>query len=279
MHRLSGPKIFLILLFCCIKIFTCSKVYAQLLRGEMGARSQGLGNANSTLQDEWSIFNNVGGIAGIENGTIFFGYDRFFDIEGFDRVATGWIHPIRYGNIGVSVQRFGDDLYSEQILGGAYGNRIGFVSLGIKVNYFQMRIEDFGTANSVFLDFGGTVEMIQDLTFGAFIGNFTASVLNNAERTPLPVSMKLGISYTPTSDILFNLDLYKELEFDPSIRAGLEYNVSGNFYIRTGFNSNPIKFFFGAGIELKRFCIDYAVATHQFLGVSHQASVSFRYQN
>ncbi len=278
MLRFSEPKILLCSVSLLTSLLSVFNATGQLLSSEFGARSQGMGNANTTLRDEWAIFNNAGGIAGVESGGVFFGYDRFFDIEGFDKVAAGWIHPIRHGNIGVSVQRFGDELYSEQIVSGVYGNKIGFVSLGIRANYFQMRIEDFGTANAVLFDFGGIVEMIPELTFGAYISNFTASALNNQEQTPLPVSMKIGLSYSPTSEIILNIDLYKEIEFDPMVRAGLEYKISEKVFVRTGVNSNPWKYYFGGGVELSRFKIDYAVASHQFLGISHQASVSFKYQ-
>ena len=67
-----------------------------------------MGNTNSNLKDEWSIFNNVGGIYGVNNGIVFFGYNRYFGIDGFDKVAAGAINPIGLGNIGVSFLRFGD---------------------------------------------------------------------------------------------------------------------------------------------------------------------------
>lgn len=48
---------------------------------DFGSRSNGMGNSNSTLADEWSIFNNVGGISGVENGVVFFGYSNFLKLK------------------------------------------------------------------------------------------------------------------------------------------------------------------------------------------------------
>ncbi len=270
-------RFFFFLLFSAFS-FISMTAHGQLSDYEFGARSKGLGHTNTTMADAWSIFNNVAGISGPEAGVVFFGYDRYFDIEGFDKVAAGIIQPFGFGSIGISTLRFGDDLYNEQIVSGAFGNKIGFVRLGFRASYYQMRISDFGSASTVFFDIGGIVEMIPSLSFAAYISNFTASTLNDVNKTRLPVSMKLGLSYTPTEDIMLNFDLYKDVEFNPVLRAGLEYKIVDKLFVRTGFNSAPFKVFFGGGVSYGRFIVDYAITSSTFLGMSHQASVSFNYQ-
>jgi hypothetical protein len=141
-----------------------------------------------------------------------------------------------------------------------------------------MRINDFGSASAVFFDLGGIVEMIPSLSFAAYISNFTSSSLNDVNKTRLPVSMKLGLSYTPTEEIMLNIDLCKDVEFNPVLKAGLEYKIVEKLFVRTGLNSTPFKVFFGGGVCFGRFVIDYAVSSSTFLGMSHQASVSFYYQ-
>lgn len=254
-------------------------LYAQYIPFDMGARSEGLGNSNSNMTDEWSIFNNVGGISGVKNGAAFFGYKRYFEIEGIDQIAAGVIQPSIIGNFGVSVYKSGDELFNEQIASAAFGNKIGFVRLGFKASYYQLSVGDFGTVGSFFFDFGGIVELVPKLSFGACISNFTLSKLDDSEKTMLPVFMKTGFSYKPAKSLSLNLDLYKDVDFDPLIKAGIEYILVKKFYLRTGINVNPYKSFFGAGFHLKRFRIDYSISTHQFLGNSHQASISFNYQN
>ncbi len=261
--------------FCFLQIEICT---AQTIYSDFGARSKGIGHSNTAMVDEWAVFNNAAGISGVENGSVIFGYDRFFKIEGFNRVGAAVIQPFNFGTFGVSAFRFGDELLSEQIFSTAFSNKIGFVRLGARANYYQIRIEESGTASSFYLDFGGIVELIPDLTFGAFISNLTVSKLSNPERTKLPVLMKLGLSYQPTDEITFNMDIHKDVEFDPLFKMGLEYKIMSKVCLRTGINTNPFQAFFGAGLVLDRFTIDYAVGSQQFLGMSHQASIAFKYQ-
>lgn len=269
----------IILTFLIFIHLVSSTLYGQSFDFDFGARSAGMGNSNSNLTDEWSLFNNVGGISTVENGTIFFGYHQFFGIEGFNKVAAGAIHPFTFGNLGLSFLRFGDELFSEQTASAAFGNKIGFVRLGLRANYYQLRIDEYGTSSTLYFDLGGVVELIPKLSFGAYISNFTISTLNNSEKSKLPVIMKLGFSYKPAKGILMNLDLYKDVDYNPILKAGIEYLIKEKVYIRTGINTEPLKGFFGLGIILNRFKIDYAVGTSQFLGTFHQATISFIYWN
>jgi len=258
--------------------FVISKVQAQSFDKEFGARSKGMGNANVANLDEWAIFNNVAGISAIEKGSVAFGYDRFFNVDGFDKVALAAVQPIKFGSLGLAAHRFGDEIYSEHLVSGAFANKIGFVRLGVRVNYFQMRVEEFGTSSAVLIDFGGIVELNPELSFGAYISNLTASKLNDESNSRLPVMMKLGFSYHPGDKIRLNADLYKDINYEPEFRVGLEYEIVKNVFIRTGLNTIPFKAFFGGGLKFGRFKIDYSIASTEFLGVSHQASVGVRYQ-
>jgi hypothetical protein len=95
------------------------------------------------------------------------------------------------------------------------------VRLGARANYYQIRIDEFGTSSGFYLDFGGIVELIPDLSFGAFISNLTVSKLNNPEQTRLPVVMKIGLSYQPIEDVKLNMDVHKDVDLDPLFRMGL----------------------------------------------------------
>lgn len=253
-------------------------VYGQSTEFGFGARSRALGDANTTISDSWAMFNNIGGISGESRGSVVFGFNQYFDLEGFNSVAVGVVQPTRFGNIGISALRFGDDLYSEQMYSLGMGNKIGFVRLGFRANYFQVQIDEYGTTAGFLLDFGGIVELSPKWSFGATVSNFTASTLSDLDNAALPVVMKVGISFKPAKQVTLLADLVKDVEFDPEIRAGMEYWVNQKIALRTGINTQPFSGFAGFGLRLRQFEIDYALCSHQFLGFNHQLSVSFKYQ-
>ena len=97
---------------------------AQTIANDFGARSKGIGNSNTALADEWSLFNNVGGISGVKDGICFFSYDHYSSGIGFDYVGAGAIQPIQIGNIGLSFLKFGGNIFSESTISLVYGNQI-----------------------------------------------------------------------------------------------------------------------------------------------------------
>jgi hypothetical protein len=261
---------------CCI--FISSNLCAQSVDFGFGARSKALGDANTTIADSWAMFNNIGGISGVKAGSVGFAFNQYFDVDGFNAVAVGIVQPTTYGNIGISALRFGDELYNEQLYSIGFGNKIGFVRLGFRANYYQVYIDEYGTAAGFLMDFGGIVELSPQWSFGASVSNFTASTLNDLDNAALPVVMKIGISYKASENVSLLADLVKDVEFDPEIRAGIEYWINQKLALRTGINSQPFAGFAGFGLKLKQFEIDYAVSSHQFLGFNHQLSVVFQYQ-
>ncbi len=265
----------LILIFA---LQTALPSYSQLTDYGFGAKSQGIGNTNSTLADVWSIFNNIAGMSAVNQGTAFFGYNQYFDIEGFNIIAAGMVQPTDFGNLGLSAIRFGDELYNEQMYSAGFSHKMGFVRLGLRANYYQMHIDEYGTANGFLMDFGGMVELTPEFTLGASVSNFTATRLSDVDKTSLPVIMKLGVYYKPNENISILADLVKDVEYDLQFRAGLEYWLAGKIAVRTGVNAEPFSAFFGLGLLLKQFDVDYALNSRQFLGLSNQMTVAFRYQ-
>lgn len=262
----------------CLFFIPVYQVNAQTSLTDFGSRSLGMGHANVTLADAWAIFNNVGGISGTKQGVVFFSYQQMPSIEGMNTMAVGLLHPFKFGSLGISAIKFGDELFSQHKVSLAFGNKIGFVRLGGSINYNQIRFDEFGAALALSMDLGGVVEVSKYILFGAYISNLTSSSFNNSEHTNLPVQMKVGFAYIPTQKFRFALDLEKDIDQDPLIKAGIEYTIIEKLVLRTGVNSNPLKAFFGFGLVLKSFNVDYAFSQHNYLGFTHQLSVSFNYQ-
>jgi hypothetical protein len=253
----------------------CATSNAQSVSTLVGARQAGMGYASSTSADEWSLFNNVGGIGKIKQHSVGFAYEAVPSLIGANRMAAVWNVSTRWLNAGLGAFRFGDAIYSEQVLSVGVGNQFGITSLGAKVNYIQYRSEGFGTNSTFSIDFGGITELTKQLSIGAYITNLTQASLPTRDGDRLPTKLTLGLGITPSEKIFITTEIEKDLDYKPTWRTGLEYSIYKSVFVRTGFQFNPSNAFFGLGYKKKNLKVDYAVRFTSLLGTTHQASAAY----
>lgn len=243
----------------------------------MGARPMGMANAASTLNDEWSIINNVAGLAKAAKISAAFSHLAIPSFKPFNRLGAAFNFPVIVGCAGISFFRFGDDLYSEQLISLGYANKFGLASLGLKVNYIQYHAEGFGTADAFTISFGGIAEITPNLSIGAVVDNINQPKLSSNTDERIPARFKIGSTLKLSEKVLSVIELDKDTESSPIAKAGIEYVVNKKFVARTGINLNPQSGFGGLGFKLRKFTLDYAFQFHEQLGAAHQASVIVRF--
>lgn len=263
----------LILIF--LGVCLSSLIHAQNGTTQFGAKSAGMAYANTTLADEWSSLNNPGGLGYLEKMTVFAGFENKYNIAGFNSLAAGFSTNFPVGTLSISAFKFGDDLYNEQIYSVGYGNKFGIAGLGIKLNYNQYYIDEFGSKGILTLDFGGIAEISEQLRFGAYIRNINQAQLAELYDEQIPTYLNAGLAYLPSDNITLSTEVEKELENDPVFRLGLEYVFHKKFTIRTGIRTNPFTNYFGLGFISQKLLIDYALTNHSTLGLSHQLGVAY----
>ncbi len=243
-----------------------------------GARNSGVGGASVTLGDHYSLFNNVGGLGRVENHHVFGGYQNRFGITEFQVIGAGAIYHSEIGNAGVGFYKFGDDLFSQQRFHLAIGNKFQLVSLGIGADLIQYNISSVGTKRAIALEFGGIAEITPQLFFGAHIFNLNQVDLVKETGEKVPTVMKGGLSYRPNEELYINVEVEKDLDFDEIIKAGIEYQVVENVFVRTGISTQPFLSAFGAGFHPKKLRFDYAYTNDSNLGAIHEVSLAYSFQ-
>jgi len=248
---------------------------AQSVSTVMGAKANGIGYASATVSDSWGLFNNIAGLASLENTTASFTYDAHPSLMGANRTAAVLAMPIKIGVAGIGAYRFGDDVYSEQVLTVGYSNQFGIAALGAKVNYIQYQAEGFGSKGVVSLSLGGIAKITPELSIGAYITNINQPSISEDEK--LPTRLNAGLSYSPHDKILLATEIEKELDYEATLKIGMQYKFHEKLVGRTGYNLNPNAAFFGLGFKTKKFLLDYALQYNVTLRFSHQASVSYQF--
>ncbi|GAB4250359.1 MAG: hypothetical protein Tsb0034_29600 [Ekhidna sp.] len=234
-----------------------------------------MAGASLTLGDEFSLFNNVGAMGRASSHAAFAGYQNRYGIPEFQVVGGGLLYNHRIGNVGVGYFKFGDDVFSQQRVHLAVGHKLQMVSLGLGVDLVQYHVESVGTQHALAIQFGGVAEITPQLFFGAHIFNLNQATLMSETNEKLPTVMKGGLSYRPSSELMINLEVEKDLDFKEVIKVGLEYQVVKNVFFRTGISTEPFIGSFGIGFHPKDLKFDYSFSNDSRLGNIHELSVSY----
>ena len=70
-----------------------------------------------------------------------------------------------------------------------------------------------------------------------------------------------------------NFAVEKDIKYKPSFQFGINYDIIEYLSLRIGFSNEPSKYSAGLGINYSMFSLDYAMFTHNDLGLTHQAGI------
>ncbi|MBC3538493.1 hypothetical protein ACFSC6_16090 [Rufibacter sediminis] len=267
-----------LLRYSLVLTFLCPSFFAQgqINNAAVGARAVSLGGAGVTLPDVWALSNNPAGIAALKQLELGAYAHNRFSLKELTTVGLLAVFPtVRWGTLGVDVQRFGGDLYNEQRLGIGLAHQLGVVRLGFKADLLQVRVKEWGSRKAVALSMGLQSEVVPGLTFGAHIYNLNQAKLAEFEDERVPTVMKIGLSYQAAAKVLLVLEAEKELEYPTAVKVGIEYQLLPSLHLRTGFNTGTRAGTAGVEVRFKQFQVAYALGAQHQLGLSNYLSVGY----
>ena len=265
-------KKILIIFFCIIVQF--STLIAGNENNPIGGRSAALGNASVTFSDFWSIHNNQAGLAYFDNITAGFYYENRFGLSELSLKSGAFVLPTKSGVCGLSMNYFGYSQYNENKIGLAYAKSFGKkFSVGIQFDYLSTHIaENYGSKSLVTFEIGMIAKLTENLSIGTHFYNPISVKLNDYNDERVPYVGKLGLAYNFSDKVLLSVETEKETDIDPILKAGIEYRLIKEIYVRTGITTKPFVNTFGFGIKLKKLQFDFSSSLHPVLGYSPQIS-------
>lgn len=272
---MKGKKVFMVkrnfsvLLFCLICFVKISP------QQNPGAKSISLANADVALSsDAFSLFTNPAGLAQMNwiEGGVFYSPSPFGMKELSNAFFVASI-PTEYGSFGLGVTTYGFELYKENKFVLAYANRyVKNFFYGFSLSLNHLSIKNYGSDNALMFSLGALYYIATDLRFAFSVDNLNKATWGK-EKNQIPTIYKTGVSYDVLPEVSINLSLENEIGFNPSMQCGINYDISEYFSLRSGFANEPAKYSAGIGINYSQFEIDYAIFTHQELGLTQQFSV------
>ena len=268
-------KFFIRIIFCLLS--ANMNAVAQHGNYGLGARSLGLSNANITLSDAYSGFNNIGALADHQGTSVCFSSSMLYGIPDLLRIGLGFNGEIFNGIGSINLYRFGDQHLSEHKIGVGYSHRVRFISLGVQLSYIQYLISGYGSAGSLSLEIGGLIELCPEFLLGGYL--FHPFLPGQSEQLDfLPTILKTGMSYRPSRNLMSNIEYKWNGNKEHSLIFGIEYLVRGKVALRTGINTESLQSTMGLGFRPGKFRLDYAIMIHPVLGISQEFSVNINFQ-
>ncbi|TAH27531.1 MAG: hypothetical protein EAZ07_01250 [Cytophagales bacterium] len=261
--------------FCKVFAFDAF-VKAQGSEYAAGAKSMAMAGASVANQDEYAFSNNPAGAASCKILNISFLVQNKFMVSNMNSLALLTVFPVHKNiSLGVNFHKFGDLYYSEQRIGIGLASNIKNVSLGTQFHVLQVRMDEVSTQWTWIGEFGGIASISEKIKWGAHVWNLNNASLATKRKSELPVLLRTGVSYQPIQKVQVNIEISKQIDYNPSLNVGLEYMIIRWMALRTGVNTALSKICIGFGVVQKKWKLDYAINSSSRLGYSHQFSLTW----
>ena len=260
-------KIYLILLFIHL-ILTTSAQYSYL-----SADVWGQANSSVAKPSLAAIYTNPAGMSFFKASGIGVGYQKTLPVHGFQTVGLWGQYNLKIGTIGLSADKFGDELYHESRIGLAFSKKIDRIALGLKASYLNNGIEGLSSKQTILSEFGILTKLNSQVNVGLHVVNLTRATLYDSQT--LPTVINVGISWMPSEKVNFTSQVSYLVGLKPKIRLGMCYLIRPNLSISSGVDPYIRSIHIGIGVNLQKFKFDYATNTHPNFGLSNNLSLQF----
>lgn len=232
----------------------------------------------ASSQNVFATFYNPSVLTGVKSAII--GISYYPSLYGLKELSTGYfsfIYPNEFCSAAAGIMIYGFELYKETqftvSLSKLFYNNYSF---GITAIYKHLSIKNYGSKGFFIFNLGSNVTLSKYFNLGFLIENFTRTTINN-ESNQFPIAFSAGIHFKPIDDVNIFASINKELNYELSLRTGIEYYILNYLALRIGTTNQPEGFSGGFGFAYKLISIDYASIYYLDLGITHQFSLIIQF--
>lgn len=239
-----------------------------------GGRTLGMGNTGVVNRDLSSVYSNQAGLAYLtEMQAGVFG-SRRFSIADINSVGAAFAYPTNSGTFGIDVNYYGFEGFNEQSVGLNYGRKLfDKLAIGGKILVNTTSIPEYGNAATFTFALGFYSRVFDKVHLAGHVFNPIRAEVTINET--LPTNLRIGLTYFPSKKTTLNLEAEQDLERETRVKAGVEYQMIEQLYLRFGVQTEPVQVSFGVGFALEQLKIDVASQYHQVLGFTPGISVFY----
>lgn len=259
-----------------ILIIAVSKLHAQYLQGyPLSSSNHSMGLCAISFDDVRGVFANPSSIVSPKQIQSCLFLDQRFNISELKSISATILIPTLSGNFAFSFNRFGFELYNENMFQLTYGRKIlNNLNIGGAIQYHSLNIQEYGNKSIIGFQLGVNSSISKTLSFYCAIQNPHRPEINIVDK--LPGYFSVGFQYKPTDLVSFHGELNKELDFKEDFRFGIEYHPLQSIFLRLGGHTYPAQVGFGFGFLLfKSLIIEASSQYHSILGFNNGIGLSY----
>ena len=177
-------------------------------------------------------------------------------------------------NVGTGFTSFGFSLYRETMF--SFTSATMFTEsfgAGLNIHANHLSIQSYGSATTAVVDLGAIFSAAENLNISISLNNISRSTFGADDD--IPQIFISGFSYTVMEKTIVAVDIVHDVRYSTGYRAGIEFSPHEIITLRAGTQSEQARLFGGIGIKIFSFQIDYGIATHSELGLTHSIGISF----
>jgi hypothetical protein len=198
-----------------------------------------------------------------------------FDLSQLSNGGVFAASPLKFFNVGLAVTSTGFSLYRELTATATLAKELdGRFFIGCNINCDYLAIANYGTAYAVGIDVAASMQVTDDLRWGFSLLNVNRPRIGEL-NDELPQVYLTGISCELLTTASVFLTIVKDVRYPASGRMGVEFSPYEIVSVRFGLSDEPSRYIGGIGIHYSSVSVDYAVATHLELGLTHSFGISF----
>jgi hypothetical protein len=258
-----------------LSLFLSLPTFCQL---NYGPKITSLGNAGVALQDIWSAQSNQAGLAGLERLQISVAYENKFGVKDLSTKSAVFALPFKNYVIAASFTSYGVESFAETKTGLSLAKNFGNkLYLAVNANYHQIKITNYGNANSFSVEAGIQYKVMSNLWLASHIANPNQSKFNENNDQIIPAHIQFGANYRLSKQLMICGEIEKIVDGDVDFKTGIEYKIIDFLSLRGGISVNTFKQYAGFGLIYQKIEFDFAVSSHPVLGYSPQISLGYEF--
>ncbi|HMP88425.1 MAG TPA: hypothetical protein PKE63_14190 [Lacibacter sp.] len=268
-------KLLLTLLCCGVLLATT----AQTIRQPLVSTYPAMGAYSRNKVDAFSFIINPAALANLKQAGAGVYAERRFLLSALTQYTAAAGMTTSSGNFGLQADYFGSTNYNETQLGLGYARSLGSkVDVGVKFNYYNLRIPAYLTASTFHFEAGVVMHLSEQMHAAFSVYNPVGGVINKTADEKIASVYRGGLGYEVSDRFFIMAEVIKEERKNVGLNAGFEYTVARQLLLRGGVNTVTAQPFFGAGLRMGTLRVDLASYWHPQLGVTPALMLLFDFK-